>query len=254
VRWLATLNLSRGEIMTAFQGLKTVAVLGVLTGLAACGQAEKVGEKEAPVEAMQATAPEAAPASDGAETIDRMLGVQVAYLESKLGPARTVQDKERTYEMGGCTVRVSADGGEVVGYAVPMTPACSVQALAALKDYGLPQKINLTMGEFAVARGNADFKADCLTLCGNAADPWVYLESAGPRVSPGIRASAVMVSDATIDAAFRIRDAIKAAKGEDYVIDTGFNCTAEFDQMAVRELKNVRIDQIEVGYVPYGGC
>jgi len=24
--------------------------------------------------------------------------------------------------------------------------------------------------------------------------------------------------------------------------------------MAVRELKTVRIDEIEVGYIPYGGC
>lgn len=240
--------------MAVYQGLKTVAVLGALAGLAACGQAEKAEEKGvAPAEAT-AAASEAAPSAGGAATIDQMLGVQVAYLESKLGPARTVQDKERTYEIGDCTVRVRAEGGEVVGYAVPMTPACSTQALAALKDYDLPQKIDLTMGEFAAARGNADFKADCLTLCGNAADPWLYLESAGPRVSPGIRASAVMVSDATIDAAFRIRDAIKAAKGEDHVIDTTFNCSADFDQMAVRELKNVRIDEIEVGYAPYAGC
>lgn len=238
--------------MTVFQGLKIVAMIGALAGLAACGQADKAPAKaERPAET---PAPAAASAASGAPTIDQMMGVQVAYLESKLGPARTVQDKERTYEIGGCTVRVSADGGEVVGYAVPMTPACSTQALAALKDYDLPQKIDLTMGEFAAARGNVDFKADCLTLCGNAADPWVYLESPGPRAFPGIRASAVMVSDATIDASFRIRDAIKAAKGEDYVIDTTFNCSADFDQLAIRELKTVRIDEIEVGYVPYGGC
>ncbi len=238
--------------MTAFQGLKIVAMIGALAGLAACGQADKAPAKaEGPAET---PAPAAAPAASGAPMIAQMMGVQVAYLESKLGPARTVQDKERTYEIGGCTVRVSADGGEVVGYAVPMTPVCSTQALAALKDYDLPQKIDLTMGEFAAARGNVDFKADCLTLCGNAADPWVYLESPGPRAFPGIRASAVMVSDATIDASFRIRDAIKAAKGEDYVIDTTFNCSADFDQLAIRELKTVRIDEIEVGYVPYGGC
>jgi len=232
--------------------MKTVAMIGALAGLAACGQADKAPAKvEGPAET---PAPAAAPAADGAPMIAQMMGVQVAYLESKLGPARTVQDKDRTYEIGGCTIRIRAEGGEVVGYAVPMTTACTTQAQAALKDYDLPQKIDLTMGEFAAARGNADFKADCLTLCGNAANPWLYLESAGPRVSPGIRASAVMVSDPTIDAAFRIRDAIKAAKGEDYVIDTTFNCSAEFDQMAVRELKTVRIDEIEVGYVPYGGC
>ena len=60
--------------MTAFQGLKTVAVLGVLAGLAACGQAEKTADKaDAPAEATQ-TAPEAAPATGGAPTIDQMMG------------------------------------------------------------------------------------------------------------------------------------------------------------------------------------
>lgn len=244
--------------MTAFQGLKAAAALGVIAGLAACGQGDNAADRAdvAAAPAAAASAPVATPASaaGGALLIDQMMGVQIAYLESKLGPARTVQDRERTYEIGGCTVRISAESGEVVGYAVPMTQACSTQALATLKTYDLPQKITLTMGEFAAARGNADFKADCLTMCGNAADPWVYLESAGPRVSPGIRASAVMVSDATIDASFRIRDAIKAARGEDYVIDTGFNCSSEFDQMAVRELEKVRIDEVEVGYIPYGRC
>jgi len=38
------------------------------------------------------------------------------------------------------------------------------------------------------------------------------------------------------------------------VIDTTFNCTSEFDAMARRELKDVRIDEIEVGYTPYRGC
>ena len=55
--------------MTAFQGLKTVAVLGVLAGLAACGQAEKTADKaDAPAEATQAAA-ETAPATGGAPTI-----------------------------------------------------------------------------------------------------------------------------------------------------------------------------------------
>ena len=66
--------------MTAFQGLKTVAVLGVLAGLAACGQAEKTADKaDATAEATQA-APEAASATGGAPTIDQMMGVQaVSY-------------------------------------------------------------------------------------------------------------------------------------------------------------------------------
>ncbi|HAL07511.1 MAG TPA: hypothetical protein DCP26_09210, partial [Brevundimonas sp.] len=116
-------------MMTVFQGLKTVAMIGALAGLAACGQADKAPAKaEGPAET---PSPAAASADSGAPMIARMMGVQVAYLESKLGPARTVQDKDRTYEIGGCTIRIRAEGGEVVGYAVPMTTACTTQAQAA---------------------------------------------------------------------------------------------------------------------------
>lgn len=243
--------------MIATQLVKPVAVLGLVAALAACGRSEQAPKAEAaPVTAgsENPTAMTATQTPAGGVLIDQMMGVQVAYLESKLGPAKTISGQTRTYEIGACTVEVRTDGSEIAGYVVPMTPACSAQALAALKTYDLPEKIDLTMGEFAQARQNVEFKADCLSLCGNAADPSVYLESAGPRVSPGIRAEAVMVTDATIDASTRIENAIKAAKGEDYVIDTRFNCSSEFNTLAVQELKSVRIDQIEVGYVPMGGC
>lgn len=248
--------------MTVRAMMKTVAVAGGILALAACGSKEDAAKPaEAAVTVAEADATEAvsdtaaAPqAAAGGVLMDAMMGVQVAYLESKLGPARNVSGDERTYEIGGCRVRVHTDDNEVTGYIVPMTQPCSAQAMAALKAFDLPQKLNLTMGEFAASRDNTRFKADCLTLCGNAADPWVYLESEGLRSMPGIRAWAVLVGDATIDASFRIRDAIKAKMGEDYVVDAGFNCTTEFNALAQRELKDVRIDEIEVGYTPLGRC
>lgn len=248
--------------MTVRAMMKTVAVAGGILALAACGSKEDAAKPaEAAVTVAEADATEAvadtaaAPqTAAGGVLMDAMMGVQVAYLESKLGPARNVSGDERTYEIGGCRVRVHTDDNEVTGYIVPMTQPCSAQAMAALKAFDLPQKLNLTMGEFAASRDNTRFKADCLTLCGNAADPWVYLESEGLRSMPGIRAGAVLVGDAPIDASFRIRDAIKAKMGEDYVVDAGFNCTTEFNALAQRELKDVRIDEIEVGYTPLGRC
>lgn len=247
--------------MTVRGMMKSVAIVSSFVALAACGPKDDAAKPaEAPVTVAEAGTEAAAEGGDtaaapaGGVVMDAMMGVQVAYLESKLGPARTVSGDERTYEIGACQVRVHIDDNAVSGYIVPMTQACSAQAMAALKAFDLPQKLNLTMGEFATSRDNTKFKADCLTLCGNAADPWVFLESEGLRSMPGIRAAAVLVSDPTIDASFRIRDAIKAKKGEDYVIDMGFNCTSEFDSMARRELKDVRIDEIEVGYTPLGRC
>jgi len=249
--------------MTVRGMMGAMAVIGSVMAVAACGPKEDAAKPAEPAVAAAEAGTEAGAevgaaggeaAAAGGVVMQSMMGVQVAYLESKLGPARNIAQNVRTYEIGACQVRVHADGNEVSGYIVPMTQACSAQAMAALKAFDLPQKLNLTMGEFATSRDNTKFKADCLTLCGNAADPWVYLESEGLRAMPGIRAGAVLVGDATIDASFRIRDAIKAQKGEDYVIDTTFNCTSEFDAMARRELKDVRIDEIEVGYTPYRGC
>lgn len=183
-----------------------------------------------------------------------MLGVQVAFLESRFGPARTVDRNQRTYLIGSCTANVTTSGDEVVGYAVPLTRGCSTHVYAALQAYELPRKLNLTMGEFARIRDNVHFKADCLSLCGNAADPWVYLESEGLRGQEGVRAGTVLVDGPAIDASDRIENAIKAVHGEHYVIDTKFNCTTEFDSVAVRELDRVVITEIAVGAAPLNDC
>lgn len=187
-------------------------------------------------------------------TLQSMLGAQVAFLESRFGPARTVDRDQRTYVIGACEASVTTSGDEVVGYAVPLTRACSTHAYAALQAYELPRKLNLTLGEFARIRDNVRFKADCLSLCGNAADPWVYFESQGLRGQEGIRAGTILVDGGAIDASDRIENAIKAAHGEDYVIDTKFNCTTEFDAVAVRELDRVAITEIAVGAAPLNDC
>ena len=238
--------------MLRFSIVKTVAVCcGLLTTGSACGEpAESVNRQpaDAPVPAVGNASSQDIP------IIADMLGVQVAFLESKVGPARTVDGDQRNYQLGTCEVRVWAQQGAVTGYAVALQPDCSTQALPALKAYGLPQKLDLTFGEFADARQNAEFKSECLASCGNAFDPWVYLESSGPRVSPGIRAGSPQVTDAVIDAADRIETQIRAAKDEDYLFETRFNCDGEFNQIAVRELRNVRVEDIEVGYAPIRDC
>src|SRR5690606_25742610 len=127
--------------MTVRAMMKTVAVAGGILALAACGSKEDAAKPaDAAVTVVEADATEAvadtaaAPqAAAGGVLMDAMMGVQVAYLESKLGPARNVSGDERTYEIGGCRVRVHTDDNEVTGYIVPMTQPCSAQAMAALK-------------------------------------------------------------------------------------------------------------------------
>jgi len=228
----------------------TVLVAAAATLAAACQPQGEEGD------VAQAPAPPAAARETTEPPFDllRAEGAQVAWIEAQVGPARTVVAGEREYDIGGCTVRMNAEDGVVVGYAVPMSPACSSLAMPVLAHYGLPETVELTFGQFAQARTDPVFRADCLHLCGNAADPWVYLESAGPRVTPGIRAAAPMVDAALIDASFDLRDRMRAARGDDYVINARFNCDEDWSAAARETLAPFRIQQIEVGYAPIMRC
>lgn len=227
----------------------TLTALVASAGLAACQP-----PAEPPAEPAPAPATGTEPSSANGFSLVDAMGVQVAYVESRLGPARTVNGPYREYEIGGCTVRLRADGDAVLGYAIPVSEACAAQLTPVLQDYDLPTATPLTFGQFAAARGNARFKADCLTMCGNATDPWVYLESEGPRVSPGIRAASPQVESRAIDAAFRIRDQVREGRGETYLVETRFNCDSHFNAGAIAELDNVIVEEIEVGYDPITSC
>jgi len=200
-----------------------------------------------------ASSAEASPAT-AAFDLFRAEGAQVSWVEAQIGPARTVVAGERTYDIGDCTVRMQADDGVVTGYGVPLTAACSNLVLPVLAHFGLPETVEMTFGQFAEARAGTAFRADCLYLCGNAADPWVYLESPGPRVSPGIRASAPLVEGGIIDASFDLRDRMLAEGGEDYVIDARFNCDDTWSAAGREALAPFRIQEIQVGYSPIVRC
>lgn len=232
----------------------TLLVLSVAFGAGACQPPADTREAGDPTEApadLTETSEEPDPAPFD---LLRAEGAQVDWVEAQIGPARTVVVGEREYDIGGCTVRMNAEDGVVTGYAVPMSAACSDLVLPVLAHYGLPEMVEMTFGQFAGTRTNPAFKADCLHLCGNAADPWVYLESPGPRVTPGIRASAPLVDGAIIDASFDLRDRMRAEHGDDYVVDGRFNCDDDWSAAALETLAPFRIQEIEVGYTPIGRC
>lgn len=227
--------------------LLAVACSAFLAGTAACQPAEDKAAELSPAASAQPTAstPQAGPSGVSMVELD---GVQVEWLEARVGPARTVNGDWRDYTVDGCNVRVRAEDGRIEGYAIPLTQACSAQALPVLAAYDVPQTLNLTFGQFAEARGYSRLQSDCLHMCGNAAEPWIYLASPGPRVSPGIRVGTPRVDDPSIDAGMRIATAIRTAKGDDFLMDARYNCTDEFSEMARRELAAVPVTEIEVGY------
>lgn len=182
--------------------------------------------------------------------VGNLLGLQIAYVEARTGPAREVFEDLRVYEVDGCDITLTAKDSEVKGVRVPMTPACSTAARSLLLSRGIPATMPLTFGAYAAAVGGAKFGADCLYLCGNAADPTVFMIGGGSHADGWVmtRAIAVQVDDATLKAADTIEDAVRLGSGEDYLLSTRFNCDPTYDAVALSALRDVAIGEIEVGY------
>ena len=107
----------------------------------------------------------------------------------------------------------------------------------------------MTFGDFAAYFPDAKFESDCLASCGNSYDPDLYLHSTASHADSFLEltAGAAIVKDPVIAASEAIEGAIKAQDGEDYVIDTKFNCDTKYDAVAIKALQNVKIEFLEIG-------
>lgn len=188
-------------------------------------------------------------------TLDRVLepaliGAEVPWFEAVVGPAFRVEDTRRTYRIPGCEFAVTAEGGKISGFEIPVTPECAFDLARFMPNAdGLPALGDLTFETFdAAVAGQVRYQADCLKLCGNAYDPSVYAAWEGARadnmmtVTLGKR----LIDDVSIDAADAWEKAM-AGEGDDYVVDTRFNCDGKYDEAARAALKAVKPDRIFIG-------
>jgi hypothetical protein len=181
-----------------------------------------------------------------------MLGAQLQYLEATTGPARNIVGNDRTYIVDGCEVTVHAEERTIKSIGIPhISSKCNV----SLGEFGLDamtDKITFGMVEAIGISGETQYSADCISLCGNAFDPFVYSHVTTPHVNGFVefRPGADIEKEPMLSATFKWSDAMKAAKGEDYVIQTQFNCDRAFNAMASRLFRKMKIDSIEVGSFP----
>jgi hypothetical protein len=180
-----------------------------------------------------------------------MLGAQIAYLESKAGPAFKVDGPFRTYRLEGCDLGViSTDGSSISAFRVPVTAGCAGFDLAAfLPNYTLPAFADLTFGAFDAQAVGGTYTSDCITGCGNATDPFVTDRWTGSHADNFIEVAleAELISDDVIDAAFKWADIMRAAEGEDYVLETKFNCDGKYNEKAVELFAKVRPTAVTIG-------
>lgn len=132
-----------------------------------------------------------------------VIGSNVAFLETITGPAFRTDGPQLTYKVGGCTVIVGATNRKIDNIGIDgYGPACSfpiAQYFAGGYDHPVPQLP--TFGDISKGFGGA-FAADCVKLCGNAADPVVSLNYQGSHADNynNLYAAISITDDATINA------------------------------------------------------
>jgi hypothetical protein len=179
-----------------------------------------------------------------------MLGAQVAYLEHIVGPAWKVVQGTRIYKVDGCVVYVGVASGEIRNLHMEISQQCQFDLSVFSNNYKFPRLLGMTFGAFEQPYVSGRFQASCLYLCGNAADPIVRDFYEGPHAENFIQIApeVVLVGDAAITASMAWSDAMKKVMGENYVINTRFNCDGRFDALAHKLFANVPITGITVGY------
>src|SRR5215469_15900364 len=161
-----------------------------------------------------------------------MLGAQIAYLEHLVGPAMRVipmQNAEyRRYKVDGCNVeaRIASGAGgppSVGALSLDLSPRCKID----LKDFHLEplSTRGLTISKLPGWK-SLGFESSCISLCGSAADPTVEFIQKSSHATNwiGIVYTITIAEEPALKASEDLRDLMQAREGEDYVIDTKFNC------------------------------
>lgn len=86
-------------------------------------------------------------------------------------------------------------------------------------------------------------------MCGNAADPSVYAHWEGPHAVDfrEVLLEVVLVSDAAIDAADQWQSQMRKAEGDDYVMETRFNCDQKYAAIAQKAFEQVPVTAVTIG-------
>lgn len=180
-----------------------------------------------------------------------MLRVQVAYLETVIGPARRVSPnyggvgQHREYRVNGCEVGALARDNEIFAYRLRLTPRCTFD----VGRFGvrLPVPIHrATHGMLENALGASRFLPTCIYSCGNAADPVFSTYNVGPRALGSIEL--IAVSQYNADASATLLRAAERVMPQDDIAMGRFSCHPSYDRLGRAAFRNVVIDEITIGY------
>lgn len=181
-----------------------------------------------------------------------LLNTNQRYLESVIGIPLSSYGNQHEFKVQGCDITATIDDDNVSALHMRLSDKCRPDLRTFIGGYAPPPNRMLTAGALVEASGGGMLKysADCLTLCGNAYDPSVYAHWSGPRAVGFIDVvmEVTLVGDDAINASNAWKEHMTQAMGEDYVLDTRFNCDNHFDVAANNIFKNIEVTGITIGH------
>jgi hypothetical protein len=195
------------------------------------------------------TGPAFAATSVQAVFVPATLGATVADLDKTLGPAAHTAKGQRTYTVAGCPVTFALERGRVETMEMDVNAACNPNMQAFVAHATPVMAYPQTFGSLQAVTGEANYEADCLVECGNAADPNLFMIVRGSRANGfiDVQFTSIQVDGATLDAAMVWTQALAQHHDQDYLIETRFNCDESKDAQASRLLAPAKVTHVKVG-------
>lgn len=172
-----------------------------------------------------------------------MLQSDLAYLEQITGIAKStdIYSGVKHYKVEGCDVEVSySPDNKIIALGLKLTPNCSFDLAPFIGRSNVLPANQMTFEQF-----DGNYYASCLYMCGKAYDPLIYKHHEEPHANNFLE---VLVSSVSADN-YAWAEAMIKKEGEEWVIDTKFNCDPnKYDALAEQLFGKDKIEEITVGY------
>ncbi|MGS1108231.1 hypothetical protein ACVCNH_18400 [Achromobacter anxifer] len=177
----------------------------------------------------------------------KMLGKSQAHFETIAGAPQESYGDDRVFDVQGCLITATIQSGKVSALSMEPSETCRPDLASFIGESAPKPGQKLTPAAFG---SNLTYTADCLTDCGNAADPWVYASWTAPRAAGGreVMLGFVQAGDEALDAAEKWAMQMEKAEGKDYLLNNQFNCDARYNDVAAAAFKNVIATSVKVGF------
>jgi hypothetical protein len=185
-------------------------------------------------------------------TSSKVIGLNPDYLEVRLGIPREKNGSSLVFDVGGCIISYLIENGAVAGFDIDLVGPCQ-------PDIQGKRISNQTM--FSDLRDGEPwgaYVADCLTGCGNAADPTISLSYPGTRsngfISVTYSAKYQQVSKSLELWEKSVRRKLGIGEYDLPENYDNFSCVSGPPAEVISLLRNANVQSVHVSNTKRGGC